>query len=53
MASEKDLKNGLIDDTGMHSNLKETQTTIFVIACRIMSVILILLGVMALYIGNK
>ena len=42
----------LIDDTGVHENAKPTQITVFVVACRIMTCILLILGAMALIYGN-
>ncbi len=41
-------KKQLIDDTGLHKDMRSLQSTIFVVLCRIFTVILILLGVMAL-----
>ena len=52
MAKNKHLKNTLIHDDGTAYNLKTTQATIFIALCRILSVLLIILGAAAFYYGN-
>ncbi len=42
----------LIDDTGMHKSNKKVQITVFVALCRLVTVLLIALGVAALIVGN-
>ncbi|MCR5417127.1 MAG: hypothetical protein K6E79_10050 [Pseudobutyrivibrio sp.] len=42
----------IIDDSGEHKNYKEINAAIFVSLCRIVTVILIVLGVMAFIKGN-
>ncbi len=52
--SEKNENFGghLIDDTGLHKSNKKVQITIFVGACRVVTVVLIALGIVALVAGN-
>ena len=46
------IKNSnLIDDSGLHDNLKAKQATVFIGACHIMTLILIILGLFAMYKG--
>ena len=49
----EEIKHGkhLIDDSGIHKNVKPKQITVFVALCRIVTVILIVLGVAALIVG--
>lgn len=42
----------LVDDSGVHEDLRVKQITIFVALCRIVTVILIILGVATLVYGN-
>ncbi|MCR4897431.1 MAG: hypothetical protein K5891_11725 [Lachnospiraceae bacterium] len=42
----------LYSDAGIITSHKRTKVTIFVYLCRILSIVLIVLGVMALIIGN-
>ena len=51
MKKDSDLTNKLIDDSGVNHDIKTTQSTVFVALCRILSVILIVLGVVAFYKG--
>jgi len=46
------FKTDLIDDSGVHNNVKIRQTQIFVFLCRVLTVILGILGVLALIKGN-
>ena len=46
-----DNNNKLIDDSGMHSNTQEIASRRFVWICRILCIILAILGVAALYNG--
>ena len=46
------LSSHLIDDTGLHKDHKKVQITVFVVACRVVTVALIALGLMALIVGN-
>ena len=48
----KDFDSQLIDDTGLHKNNKKVQITVFVVACRLVTVLLIALGIAALIAGN-
>ncbi len=49
----KKKKNDLfITDTGILIEQKKTPVTLFVFICRALSIVLIVLGVMALYVGN-
>ena len=47
-----DFNKGLIDDSGVYDTGKERQTKIFVAVCRILTVILAILGILALIKGN-
>ncbi|MBR4668109.1 MAG: hypothetical protein IKO76_05055 [Butyrivibrio sp.] len=47
-AEDKNNKKHLIDDTGIHEDYKPKQITLFVTMCRIVTVILIILGLAAL-----
>ena len=47
------LSAHLIDDTGVHKSNKKVHVTVFVVLCRIVTLILIVLGAAALFIGNK
>ncbi len=44
--------NKLFDDTGIHVNVRDKHITVFVALCRVMTVILIVLGTIALIYGN-
>lgn len=46
-------KNHLIDDSGVYSNVKTIQTRVFVAFCRIASIAMTILGIVALYVGLK
>ena len=46
------LSAHLIDDTGVHKSNKKVHVTVFVVLCRIVTLILIVLGVVALFVGN-
>lgn len=50
--TNKEFDSHLIDDTGLHKNNKKVQITVFVAVCRVVTVILIALGVAALIAGN-
>lgn len=52
MTDEKNSKNHLIDDSGIHKDLKPKQVTVFVTLCRIVTVVLIVLGALALFVGS-
>jgi len=52
MKKDSKLANKLIDDSGVNHDIKTTQSTVFVALCRIVSVLLIILGVVAFYVGN-
>lgn len=52
MTNKNNSKNNLIDDAGVHENVKIKHVTIFVTLCRILTVVLIVLGVAALVVGN-
>ncbi len=51
MTDEKNSKNHLIDDSGIHKDLKPKQVTIFVTLCRLVTLVLIVLGALALITG--
>ena len=51
MAEDKNNQKHLIDDTGIHEDYKPRQITLFVTMCRIVTVILIILGLAALIVG--
>ena len=46
------LSSHLIDDTGVHKSNKKVHVTLFVVLCRFVTLILIALGVVALFVGN-
>lgn len=50
--TEKTKKNMLITDDGTYVNKKEVHSLIFVILCRIFTIILAILGVVAFVTGN-
>lgn len=52
MTDEKNSKNHLIDDSGIHKDFKPKQITIFVTLCRLVTVVLIVLGALALFVGS-
>jgi hypothetical protein len=47
-----DDKNKLISDTGVVEDSKVRRERIFILLCRIITVLLVLLGVLALMTGN-
>ena len=51
MADDKNNGKQLIDDSGIHVDLKPKQVTFFVTMCRIVTVVLIILGALALITG--
>ncbi len=52
MADKKGTSNHLIGDEGIYVDSKPRHVTAFIIMCRIMTVILIILGAAALISGN-
>ena len=52
MKKDSELANKLIDDSGVNHDIRTTQSTVFVALCRIVSVLLIILGVVAFYVGS-
>lgn len=48
MADKTNKNNHLIDDQGVYTDVKQRQATIFIVACRIVTVVLIVLGILAL-----
>ena len=47
-----DVESHLIDDSGVHKNIKTAQITFFVAICRVMTIIMVILGVAALIAAN-
>jgi hypothetical protein len=53
MGEKTTNQNHLIDDSGIyHDNKKQTQAAIFILYCRLVTLVLIGLGLAALIIGN-
>ncbi|MCR5155785.1 MAG: hypothetical protein K6C96_03775 [Butyrivibrio sp.] len=52
MGFGKNSNDHLIGDEGVYKTQKSTQITLFVVFCRILTVIMIILGVVALVVGN-
>ena len=53
MAENKSSGSNLIYDSGVYDNPQEKNSRIFVFLCRVISVILIILGAAALIVGNS
>ncbi len=51
MTEDKKNKMHLIDDSGIHIDNKARKVTLFVTLCRIVTVLLIVLGIIALTVG--
>ena len=52
MAENNEPNSHLIDDGGVYTNVKIRQTFVFVTFCRILTAVLIILGLVALVVGN-
>ena len=52
MARNKEPKDHLITDEGVIKNVKTTQATVFVVFCRILTIVMAILGIVALIVGN-
>ncbi len=52
MGRKKDSSNHFIDDQGLIVSNKERHTAFFVTLCRILTFAMIVLGVIALVVGN-
>ena len=50
--NNNEVHSHLIDDGGVYTNVKVRQTAIFVAFCRILTVVLVILGLVALVVGN-
>ena len=51
MVNDIKKKAHLIDDQGVYDNKKPLQAAIFITTCRIVTVVLVVLGVLALVVG--
>jgi hypothetical protein len=52
MGIKKDPTNHFIDDQGVYVSNKEKHTAFFVTFCRILTFVMIFLGIVALIVGN-
>lgn len=52
MAEINDNNQHLIGDSGVITNVKIKQTTVFIVFCRILTIVLAALGIVALIVGN-
>lgn len=52
MDDKSNTSNHLIDDSGVHRNLKHTHATLFILFCRLITIFLLAIGLVALVVGN-
>ncbi|MDC7295187.1 MULTISPECIES: hypothetical protein [unclassified Butyrivibrio] len=52
MNGKSNTPKHLIDDNGVHHNMKHTHATIFILFCRLVTLFLIGIGLVALIVGN-